>query len=343
MAEVSAATQMGKIRSFEKGFVAMHLVNLGAKLGFLEALNNAKEGMTAADLAASLGLHEPYVTIWCQTAYHFEILDCDDKGRFVLQPFMDEVLGDTKNPRNYLANIALDVDHLGRMLTGGVGYFKTGSRTPFFDSPERSAAGYAVTKNMALVFQFMIFPKHEYLKQSLEQGIRCLDIGCGDGALMIGLAKAFPNSTFVGVNPDRYGIEAAKSRVSKLGLDQRVSVENMGGQDLPYKNEFDIATLVVTLHEIFLEVRTEVVERAYEALNPGGRIVILDLLYPSKLEDFRDPMYDFGIMDQFYETCMGTVHFNSSEQDALLVNAGFKDIQRSYVGKGMFELIVAAK
>ena len=97
MEEISAKTQMKKIRDFEKGFMATHLINIGAKLGVFEKLNEKKEeGLTAADLATELGLHEPYFKIWCQTAYHFQILDCDDNGKFKLQPFLDEILGDKK-------------------------------------------------------------------------------------------------------------------------------------------------------------------------------------------------------------------------------------------------------
>ena len=32
-----------------------------------------EEGSTVADLASELGVHEPYLKFWCQTAYHFEM------------------------------------------------------------------------------------------------------------------------------------------------------------------------------------------------------------------------------------------------------------------------------
>ena len=69
-------------------------------------------------------LYEPFLKIWCQTAYHFEILDCDERGRFKLQPFLDEVLG-------------LDMSFLGRTRkektspTGNTQY--EGIDDPFFE------------------------------------------------------------------------------------------------------------------------------------------------------------------------------------------------------------------
>ena len=109
MEEASAKTQMAKIRKFEKGFIAIYLINIGSKVGVFEKLNQYKEeGLSVSDLATELGLHEPYLKIWCQTAYHFEILDCDHQGKYMLQPFLDEILGDKNHFKNYLTNKCLD-------------------------------------------------------------------------------------------------------------------------------------------------------------------------------------------------------------------------------------------
>ena len=335
--------QMAKIRNFEKGFIATHLINIGAKLGLFDALNEAKEGMTIPNLASKLGLHEPYLKIWCQTAYHFEILDCDDHGRFRFQPLLDEILGDKSHFRNYLGNIALTVDLLGKFFEEYPEYFRTGKKLENPYTPEASKAVSQTTKNIYLVFFSMIFPKNDHLKQMLERGIRFLDIGCGRGSLIIQLARAFRNSTFVGVDPDSYGIEEAENKISQLGLEKRVSVKNIGGGNLPYNNEFDMASMVVTLHEIHPDVRMKAVDSVYRALKSGGQLLILDFPYPDKLENFRNSMYDFAILDQFFEICFGFVHLSMLERNEMLTKIGFKSIERMPIGKGMFELITATK
>lgn len=336
-------SQMAKIRNFEKGFFATHLINIGAKLGLFDALNEAKEGITIPNLASKLGLHEPYLKIWCQTAYYFEILDCDDNGRFKLQPSLDEILGDKSNFKNYLGNITLAVDFLGKFFEEYPEYFKAGKIAEEPYTSELSKAVSQTTKNIYLAFFFMIFPKNEHLTKMLEHGIKFLDIGCGSGSLIIKLAQAFKNSTFVGVDPDPHGIEEAGDIISELKLGKQVSVKNIGGGDLPYNNEFDIASMVVTLHEILPGIRLKVVEKVYHALKSDGKLLILDFPYPDKLQEFRNPMHDFAILDQFFEVCGGFVHLNMVEQNEMLTKAGFKDIQRMPVGKGMFELITAVK
>ena len=344
MKEVSPKTQMAKIRNFEKGYMATHLINLGNKVGVFEKLNEKKEeGVTVADLATELGIHEPYLKFWCQTAYHFELLDCDDQGKFKLQPFLDEILGDKTHFRNYMANITMDVDLIGPGFGEVHEYFKTGEKLETFVEPKISRIVYEVTKNIYLAFLFMILPKNEHLKELLDKGVKFLDIGCGDGSLIIQLANAFANSKFFGINPDVHGVDIAKAAISQLRLEGRVTVESIGGEKLTYKDEFDMISMVVTLHEIPPDIRESVVEKAYQALKSDGYLMVLDFPYPSSLEDFRNPIYEYGIMDQFYETAIGTVHLNNKEQDELITRAGFKDIQRMPVGKGMLDFITATK
>jgi ubiquinone/menaquinone biosynthesis C-methylase UbiE len=345
MEEISVRSQWAKIRNFEKGFFATHLINIGAKLGVFEALYEAKEGMTIPDMASKLELHEPYLKVWCQTAYHFGILDCDNQGRFRLQPFLDEILGDKSHFRNYLANITMSVDFIGKGLSAEEvpDYFRTGRTLETFYTNEFSKVAYETTKNIHLLFLSRIFPKNEHLSQMLERGIRFLDIGCGRGDLIIQLALNFQSSVFVGVDPNPYGIEEAKNTILQLGLEKRVSVENIGGEDFPYTDEFDATSMVVTLHEIPPNVRVKIVEKAYRALKSDGQLLILDFSYPSKSEDFRNPAYDYGILDQFYEVVSGTIHLNMKEQNEMLTKVGFRNIQRMTIGGGMFEFITATK
>jgi ubiquinone/menaquinone biosynthesis C-methylase UbiE len=177
----------------------------------------------------------------------------------------------------------------------------------------------------------------------LDQGVRLLDIGFGNGTLIIQFAQTFPNSKFVGIGPELHGIEEAKATIRQLGLHDRVAVEHAGGENLTFENEFDMVSMVVTLHEISPDVRLRVVEKTYQALKPGGHILVLDFPYPKDMEDFRNPIYDYGIMDQFYETCMGSMHLNNEEQTRILAQSGFKNIQRMAIGKGIFDFITASK
>lgn len=154
----------------------------------------------------------------------------------------------------------------------------------------------------------------------------------------------FEKSTFVGVDPIAYSVEQAGKKISELGLEEQVSVENVGGEALPHEDEFDMISMLVTFHEIIPDVRVKVMESAYRALKNGGTLLIVDFKYPSTLENFKNPEYNFGVIDQFMETCLGVTHLNRQEQNEFFTGLRFKDIQQNDIqGINGIELITATK
>ena len=97
------------------------------------------------------------------------------------------------------------------------------------------------------------------------------------------------------------------------------------------------------MHEIPPEVRMKAVSRVFNALRHGGQLMVLDFQFPNTIEDLRNPAFDFAIHDQFFEICAGIVHPTSDERDEMLKGAGFGNLQKTAIGKGMFELVVADK
>jgi SAM-dependent methyltransferase len=345
MTEITILSQIAKIRDYEKGHRATHVINTGYRFGMLDALAESLEGLRVQDLALKLMLYEPFLKIWCQTAYHFEILDCDEFGRFKLQPFLDQVLGLDMSFRDHPSRTDRKIDQI---QTEGVDdpffeYIRTG-RVHMGKSPLASFAACRGTKSIATIFLSMIFPGKQYLKNKLEVGCSFLDVGCGSGNLILEFAQIFKKSSFVGVDPDLYGIENAEQSISELGLGNRVIVENLGGEEIHFNEEFEMAGMILVLHEILPEVRLEVLNKTFQALKKGGQLLILDYPYPSRLEDFRNPRFDYGIIEQYFEALGGIVHIPQGEQDKLLSNAGFKTIERMPVGDGgMLDFITAVK
>ena len=120
-------------------------------------------------------------------------------------------------------------------------------------------------------------------------------------------------------------------------------LRDMAAEEVAYEDEFGMISMVATLHEIPPGVRSEAVQKAFRALRNNGFLIILDFPYPGRIEDFRNPRYNFGIIEQYFEAPQGVVHFSADQQDELLSEAGFKDIQRMDVGQGTFDFILARK
>jgi len=331
--------QEAKIRAFERGYRAVFVINIGLQFGIFKTLYTASEksdtgGLTAKTLADRLSLYEPYLKIWLQTAYHFELLDCDSEMRFRLQPHMAEILG---------VDMGLEPDISNNSSSPLARYILTGRAAPHNRSPEESLATARATQSIYMVFLSYILEKYDHLKQLLNTGIHFIDVGCGSGNLIAELALAFPNSCFKGVDLDIYALERAESSANTVGIEERVSFEDMAAEELDCREEFDVACMVATLHEIPPGDRPLALENIHRALKPGGLLIILDFPYPEKIEEFRNQRYDIGIIEQFFEAPSGIVHLCADEQDKLLEKTGFGEIQRSDLNKGMFDLIMAIK
>jgi len=345
MSEISIQSQIEKINGFAKGYRATHVIDIGMRFGMLEALAEAPEGMTVSELSLKLMLYEPYIKVWCQTAYHFEILDGDERGRFRLQPFLDEILGLGMSLYQH-PNRAEQPDHgqIPQEYESPLsGFIRFGRSVQTGKTPDASFATYRGTVNIPTIFSSMIFPKTGDIKEKLEQGIRFLDIGCGSGNLIIEFARIFKKSTFKGIDPDYYGIESADKATSDLRIEDQITVEDMSGEEMSFNEEFEMASLILTLHEVLPDVRSEVLLKAYQALTKGGHLIVLDYPYPDRLEDFRNPIYNYGIIEQYFEAVNGIVHLSGNQQDRLLREAGFGEIRRTRVANDMFDFIIAVK
>jgi SAM-dependent methyltransferase len=301
--------------------------------------------MTVAKLAVRLMLFEPYVRIWCQTAYHFEILDYDGSGRFRLQPFLAEVLGIVPQFGPAALHIGLPA---GSVPEAGddeqlLHYFRTGTPVRRSKTAAESRATLEATKSVYVIFLSIVLPHNKALQVLLEQGIQFLDVGCGSGYLLIELAHAFPHSRFVGLDPDIHGISQVEEAIARFGLGDRLVVEDLAAQEMSYTDAFEMISLVATLHEIAPEVREQAVQSIYQALKAGGYLLILDFPYPGTMEDFRNPRYNFGIVEQYFEAPQGMIHLTLEQQNDLLRRVGFKEIRHTDIGAGTFDCILARK
>jgi SAM-dependent methyltransferase len=107
-------------------------------------------------------------------------------------------------------------------------------------------------------------------------GERGLDVGCGPAFLAVELGREVgPGGRLLGIDQSPEMIEAARSRVAREGLADRVEIRQGEATDLPAPaGTFDFVTAV----QVYLYVPA--VERALgearRVLRPGGRLVVVD-------------------------------------------------------------------
>ena len=102
-------------------------------------------------------------------------------------------------------------------------------------------------------------------------GKAVLDVGCGDGALALALAKR--GAVVTGIDSCGAMIDAARKRAADLGAD--IAFERANAGWLPFQPEyFEVITAVMVL--CFLDDAQTVLREAARALKSGGRLIIAE-------------------------------------------------------------------
>ena len=337
--EITADTQVARIFEWRRGFNTIHLIDLGVHLGLFTTLAQSP-GLSGGELAAKLGLHAPYVEVWCKTAYGLEILDADAAGKYRLAPHIDSILASPTHPRYLGGYVRLGTEVAADDFRRCRDAFKSGKAKPFQGRGDHFNQAIAEsTQGLQVVTAKKILPGLTDLAGRLLAGGAILEIGCGTGNFLLQAAKAFPGARLAGVDIDDESLAMARDKVQQAGLDGRITlhrekVDNAAGA-------FDAVVMIEVLHEIAPAIRPAVVGAAARTLKAGGWMVIIDETYPSTLEEARQPEFRFPLQTGFEELIWGNVIPTREEQEKLLRDAGLKgEIRREMIGEGFTVLTV---
>ena len=116
----------------------------------------------------------------------------------------------------------------------------------------------------------------------LERGARVADIGCGHGASTVILAKAFPQSTFVGFDYHPPSIEAASERARAAGVADRTHFEVASAKSYPGTG-YDLVAFFDCLHDMGDPVGAA--RHVRESLAPDGTWLLVEPFANDRVED----------------------------------------------------------
>jgi SAM-dependent methyltransferase len=130
-------------------------------------------------------------------------------------------------------------------------------------------------------------PALDGVTAKLEKGGAVADVGCGHGFSTIMMAKAFPNSTFVGYDFHPDSVAQAREHAKQHGVDGNVRFEVALAGDYPGR-DLDLVTFFDCLHDMGDPVGAA--RHVRETLKPDGAWMIVEPAAGDRLEDNLNPV-----------------------------------------------------
>jgi SAM-dependent methyltransferase len=270
------------------GALSVPLVRIGDRLGLYKALH-ADGPMTPGELATRADIAERYAREWLSHQAASGYLTYDPgTGKFALPPEQAMVFAETDSPVYLqgafdLATVMMENQTLVEpaFRTGkGVGWGEQ-SQCLFCTVGRFFRPGY----HNSLVQSWL--PALDGVTAKLERGAAVADVGCGHGFSTVIMAKAFPNSTFVGYDFHPSSIAQARVHAKEHGVTANTRFEVALATDFPGK-DLDLVTFFDCLHDMGDPVGAA--RHVWQTLKPDGSWMLVEPAAGDRLEDNLNPV-----------------------------------------------------
>jgi 2-polyprenyl-3-methyl-5-hydroxy-6-metoxy-1,4-benzoquinol methylase len=121
----------------------------------------------------------------------------------------------------------------------------------------------------------------------LQRGARVADVGCGHGVSTVIMAKAYPNSQFIGYDFHPSSIEHARTHAREHGVTGNTRFEVGTAKDYS-ERDFDLVAFFDCLHDMGDPAGAAAHVR--QSLKSDGSGMIVDPMAGDRLEDDLNPV-----------------------------------------------------
>jgi SAM-dependent methyltransferase len=307
------------------------MIHVGDRLGLFTAMADAGP-LTAEQLAGRTGLHPRWLLEWMRLQAAARVLVYRGEDRFELPPEANNLL--VNSEASGFAASSFMGGHPPEQLATLMESFRTGIGKTY-----ESEGAAAVTKSEErhrIAAERSVVPKMipalDGVAAKLTKGALVADVGCGDGALAIAMARAYPRSTFHAMDPSRFAAAHVKRRVEENEL-KNVSVFVARAERFPTPQTYDLIITFDCMHD--MTQPQAAIEEFRRRLADDGTWFVKDIRSKPKFEDnLRNPMlammYGFSLfscmasaMSEPGGAGLGTLGFNPEVAERMSREAGF--------------------
>lgn len=250
------------------------MLSIGHQTGLLDAMSEAGP-VTSEQLAARARLNERYVREWLGAMATSGIVEHDGATlTFTLPPEHAASLTRAAGPGN-LAAFTQFIPVLGNVEDGIIQAFRKGGGVPYSQFPRFQEL---MREESAQVFDATLIdltlPLVPGLVERLKTGIDVADVGCGAGHAINLMARAFPNSRFIGYDFSQEGVARGRTEAQEWGLkNARFEVKDVATLD--GSAQFDFITAFDAVHDQAKPAC--VLESIARSLRDGGTFLCVDI------------------------------------------------------------------
>ena len=281
----------GRMVGILNGASAALMLSIGHQLGLFDTMASLPPS-TSEEVARSSGLVERYVREWLGAMTTAGVVEYDStRGAYRLPPEHAAMTTRAAGPNNFAAYtqflpMAASVED--EVMT----CFRNGGGVPYSSYPKFHAQ---MAEMSGAIFDASLvsstLPLVPGLIEALEAGIDVADVGTGSGHAVNVMAKAFPNSRFVGLDFSEEALARGRAEAAAMGL-SNATFEVKDAATVDGSRQFDFMTTFDAVHD---QARpNEMIAGIHAALKPGGYWLCVDVAASSNVgENISHPMGTF--------------------------------------------------
>ncbi|MGI9551091.1 MAG: class I SAM-dependent methyltransferase [Aurantibacter sp.] len=263
------------------------LIIMGDRLGLYKALETYGP-MGSLQLADSTGTGERYVREWlaAMAASGYVTYNADTE-QFHLTPEQAMVFSNENSPvlmtgaYYAISSMYHDQEIMEKAFKSGEGVSWGDHHSCLFCGTEKF---FRPSYSTNLVSSWL--PALDGVVEKLEKGGKVADVGCGHGASTMIMAKAFPNSEFIGYDFHEGSVKHAAAEAEKAGLGN-ISFHVATAKDFPGTG-YDLVAFFDCLHDMGDPVGA--CKHVVKALKPNGTCLMVEPFANDTLAENMNPV-----------------------------------------------------
>jgi SAM-dependent methyltransferase len=272
------------------------LILVGEELGLFRALA-AYGPLAPTMLAEATDTEERYVREWLSAMAASSYVEYEaESGFFSLTPEQAAVFANEDSPVYMIGgfhsvkSLFLDERKIADAFRSGHGVAWGDHSDCLFTG---TAKFFRPSYQTHLIQEWI--PALDGVEEKLKRGAVVADVGCGHGLSTIMMAQAYPDSTFVGIEPHEASVEAARANAASAEV-TNIRFENRTAKT--FEGSYDLVAFFDCLHDMGDPVGA--VRHARSRLAEGGRVMLVEPMAGESLADNLNPIgrvyYAFSTM-----------------------------------------------